>query len=44
MLEIQRSLINEVERLRKLRLASLKDTPDAFGSTFQEVASYSEDR
>ena len=44
MLEIRQLLVDELERLRKLRLASLKDTPDAFGSTFQEVATYSEDR
>lgn len=42
MLQIQRLLINEVKRLRTLRLAALKDAPDAFGSTFQDVATYSE--
>ena len=38
MLELQRLKVDEGKRLRKLRLASLKDAPDAFGSTFQEVA------
>ena len=37
MLEIQRLSLNEGERLRQLRLASLEDAPDAFSSTFQEA-------
>jgi ribosomal protein S18 acetylase RimI-like enzyme len=43
-LEIQRLHIHETDRLRKIRLLSLKDSPDAFGSTYQEVAAFPEDR
>ena len=31
-----------MKRLRVLRLAALKDSPNTFGSKFQEVATYSE--
>jgi GNAT superfamily N-acetyltransferase len=44
MLEIQRLHINETDRLKKIRLRSLKDSPDAFGSTYQEVAAFPEGR
>ncbi len=43
MLEIQRLSINEGERLRQLRLASLEDAPDAFSSTFQEAVTLPRD-
>lgn len=43
MVEIQRLSVDEGERLRRLRLASLKDAPDAFGSTFQDVAARPQD-
>lgn len=36
-LNIQRIDATEGERLRKIRLAALKDAPDAFGSTFEEA-------
>ena len=40
MLEIQRLKLHEGERLREIRLASLKDAPDAFGTTFLEAATW----
>ena len=42
MLEIQRLRVGEEERLRKIRLAALKDAPYAFGTTFQEEITYPE--
>ena len=38
MILIERLKPQEWERLRKIRLDSLRDAPDAFASTFQEVA------
>lgn len=35
--------VNEWERLRKIRLASLLENPDAFGGTFDIESHYSED-
>lgn len=37
-LDIQRLETNEWERLREIRLKALKESPDAFGSTFEETA------
>lgn len=39
MLTIQRLDLHECDRLRQIRLAALKDAPDAFGSTFAETVS-----
>lgn len=36
---IERLSVNDVERFRNLRLLSLKDTPEAFKSTYQYIAS-----
>lgn len=38
MLEIQRLEPHEGERLRVIRLAALRDAPEAFGSTYAETA------
>ena len=37
-MEIQRLTVEEVARLRSIRLCALRDAPDAFGSTFEEAA------
>ena len=37
-MEIQRLTPGEGERLKAIRLASLRDAPDAFGSTLEETA------
>jgi len=42
-LNIQRINTTEWERLRKIRLAALKDAPDAFGSTFEGAATLSKE-
>ena len=39
-MEIQRLSIDEARRLRHIRLRALADTPDAFGSTYAEVAAH----
>ena len=39
MVDIVKLGVGEAERLRRIRLASLKDSPGAFASTYQEVAS-----
>ena len=39
MMEIQQLNLNEVERLRTIRLAALQDAPQAFTSTFQQMES-----
>jgi GNAT superfamily N-acetyltransferase len=44
MLTIQRLRPGETERLRQIRLAALKDAPDAFGSTYQEAIVWPNDR
>ena len=35
-IEIVTATVNDVERLRALRLAALKDTPDAFGAKYED--------
>ena len=35
-IEIITATVNDVDRLRKLRLAALKDTPDAFGAKYED--------
>lgn len=44
MLEIQQLGINEGERLRRIRLTALEEAPYAFGSTFQQAATWPIDR
>jgi GNAT superfamily N-acetyltransferase len=44
MVTIQRLQPDEIERLRRIRLAALKDAPDAFGSTYQEAIAWPNDR
>jgi GNAT superfamily N-acetyltransferase len=39
-MEMQRLSIDEARRLRHIRLRALADTPDAFGSTYAEVAAH----
>jgi GNAT superfamily N-acetyltransferase len=39
-MEIQRLSIDEALRLRHIRLRALADAPDAFGSTYAEIAAY----
>jgi GNAT superfamily N-acetyltransferase len=39
-MEIRRLSIDEARRLRHIRLRALADTPDAFGSTYAEVAAH----
>ena len=39
-MQIQRLSIDEARRLRHVRLRALADTPDAFGSTYAEVAAH----
>ena len=35
-IEITTATVNDVDRLRELRLAALKDTPDAFGAKYED--------
>jgi ribosomal protein S18 acetylase RimI-like enzyme len=37
-IEIVTATVNDVDRLRALRLAALKDTPDAFGAKYEDEA------
>ena len=37
-MKIQRLTIEDIERLRDIRLRALRSDPDAFGSTFEETA------
>ena len=37
-IEIVTATVNHVDRLRALRLAALKDTPDAFGAKYEDEA------
>ncbi len=43
-MEVRRGAEGDVEALRAIRLEALADTPEAFGSTYEMVAAWSEER